>query len=78
MAIQMQMATGAGTLDALQAVTDRAEQLAQQVQSLEAKLREQSSHAADAVKVTQLVNTLVPLNNRYQKLSLFVEKRSRY
>jgi len=72
MAVQMQLATGAGTQDALQAATGRAEQLAQQVQSLEAKLREQSSHAADAVKVSSLKNTPVPLKNSYKTLSILL------
>ena len=50
-ALREQLASGASTSDALKAATDRAEQMAQQLQALETKLREQSSRAAEAVKV---------------------------
>ena len=50
-AMQEQLASGASTSEALQAATDRSEQMAQQLRALEAQLQEQSSQAANAVKV---------------------------
>ena len=50
-ALRQQLAKWASASDALKAATDRAEQLAQQLQTLEGLLQEQSSRTADAIKV---------------------------
>ncbi len=58
--MQEQLASGASTSDALKAATDRAEQMAQQLQAVEAQLQEQSSLAANAVKVRSILTLCSP------------------